>query len=103
LRIGLATVWGVLGLIAASAIALTLWVPAETWEQGEGPIWTRLSAAPCSGCVLCGMTRAFACLGRLELDRAATYHAWALPAWLLALGLALAGPWLAVRTLYRSR
>jgi hypothetical protein len=49
------------------------------------------------------MTRAFACLGRLELDRAATYHAWALPAWLLALGLALAGPWLAVRTLYRSR
>lgn len=92
----------VLGLGSVLVLAASLaWTPAE-WGAGAPQAWLGLEAQPCSGCALCGLSRAFAFASRGELGRALAHNPLVVPAYLAALSLAAGVPF-AVRVLLRRR
>lgn len=59
---------------AAVVLCLSFVVPPEAMAAGEPLASLGLRPPPCPGCVLCGMSRAFACASRGEVGRALAFH-----------------------------
>lgn len=85
-----------LSILAIGALALLAVSFAYTPETivGGGPL-AGLRAAPCPGCVLCGMSRAFCAASHLRLDEAFAFNPLVAVIYPLVWALALGGPWLA--------
>ena len=85
-----------LSILAVGAIALLAVSLAYTPEQiaAGGPL-ASLRLAPCPGCVLCGMSRAFCAASHLRLDEAFQFNPLVALIYPLVWGLALGGPLLA--------
>lgn len=85
-----------LTLLAVGALALLAVSFAYTPEQiAQGGPLAGLRLAPCPGCVLCGMSRAFCAASHLRLDEAFQFNPLVALIYPLVWGLAVGGPWLA--------
>lgn len=88
LALALTCVWSLLGLASLAVVGLPLLVPEALWV-GRTPA--------CTGCFLCGATRAFAAIARGDLASATEIHALAVPLYALLWANGLAALALAVR------
>lgn len=84
---------GVLGVGALALLAVSFAYTPETIVDG-GPL-ASLRVAPCPGCVLCGMSRAFCAASHLRLDEAFAFNPLVAVIYPLVWALAIGGPWLA--------
>jgi len=96
----------VLGLAAPVAMAILFaslwWDPAEV-AAGAPLRALGLEPTTCPGCCACGLSRAFSAMSHLRLHDAVTWNAGVLVNYPLAWAVALAGPPLLARRLWRKR
>ncbi len=86
---------------AAVALAASLIFTPEQIAGGQHFAWLGWVPPPCTGCALCGASRAFASASRLDLAGALALNPLVALLYPTALTLALAGPWLALHLLRR--
>lgn len=101
----LAIGWALACLAPLAALALAATIAFSPEALASGAPWSSLGlAAPgCTGCWLCGMSRAFAALGHGQLAVAVQYNPLVLVAWPLAWAVALGGVTFLVRNLTAGR
>jgi hypothetical protein len=92
-------------LAALSGLALAVSFAFEPAELARGAPWQLLGieAPACSGCALCGMSRAFAAAAHGRLGEALQSHGGIVLAWPLAWALVLYGALALARTLAPRR
>ncbi|MCK6445262.1 MAG: DUF2752 domain-containing protein [Planctomycetes bacterium] len=83
----------ILAVGALALLAVSFAYTPETIVDG-GPL-ASLRVAPCPGCALCGMSRAFCAASHLRLDEAFAFNPLVAVIYPLVWALAIGGPWLA--------
>jgi hypothetical protein len=96
-----AWVVGILGGMALFALALSAFFAPEAMAQGAPVRLLGFKPHICPGCPLCGMSRAFSCLTHAQFARAIDFNLGVLVAYPAAVALAVLGPLVWVRELWR--
>ena len=96
-----AWVVGILGAMAISVLLLSALFAPEAMAQGAPVRLLGLQPHLCPGCPFCGMSRAFSCVTHAQFLRGIDFNAGVLLAYPAALALAILGPIVWVRELWK--
>lgn len=92
---------GILGGLAVLALVISAVFGPEAMAAGAPVRLIGLSPHHCPGCPLCGMSRAFSCVTHAQFARAFDFNPGVLFAYPLAAALAVLGPFVLVRELWK--
>jgi hypothetical protein len=98
-RVGPAVRWlaGIFGVAALTVLAVSAVFDPGEIEAGRHLETVGVSAEPCPGCGLCGLSRAFSAVSHLDVRSAIEQNAAVIWTYPLAALSALAGPWIALK------